>query len=63
MLFGIKEMREFAENHEDERVRILWRRLEETRSKNARWCDEIAKMCNEVKCLREQLKKSNDNSE
>lgn len=59
MLFGIKEMRKFAENHEDERVRILWQRLEEARSKNARWCDETAKMRNEVKYLREQLARKN----
>ena len=41
MKFGIAEMREFAENHEDDRVFLIFRRMEEARSKMAQWCDEV----------------------
>ena len=44
MRFGVKEMKEFAENHEDERVRKLYQRLAEARSKNAQWCAEVARL-------------------
>ena len=37
-LFGIPEMKEFAENHSDPRVKAMFRRLNESMSKNARWC-------------------------
>jgi hypothetical protein len=34
-LFGVKEIKDFAENHDDERVRIMYRMLVETRDKRA----------------------------
>lgn len=37
MKFGYFEMKEFAENHEDERVRIMYTRLCKARSDNAKW--------------------------
>lgn len=52
MKFGYKEIKEFAENHEDERVRIMYRRLCEARSKSAKWCDEVEKLKEENKQLR-----------
>ena len=39
MKFGIPEIKKFAENHEDERVRIMYARLCKARSDNARWCE------------------------
>lgn len=44
MKFGYKEIKEFAENHEDERVRIMYRRLCEARSKSAKWCEEVERL-------------------
>jgi hypothetical protein len=44
MKFGIVEMREFAENHEDERVYLIFKRMEEARSKMAQWCDEVNRL-------------------
>jgi len=44
MKFGLIEIKEFAENHEDERVRIMYRRLCEARSKSAKWCEEVEKL-------------------
>ena len=52
MKFGHKEIKEFAENHEDERVRIMYRRLCEARSKSAKWCDEVEKLKKENEQLR-----------
>lgn len=54
MKFGYKEIKEFAENHEDERVRIMYRRLCETRSKSAKWCDSLAKAEKEIEKLKEE---------
>lgn len=54
MLFGYKEIKEFAENHEDERVRIMYRRLCEARSKSAKWCDSLAKAEKEIEKLKEE---------
>ena len=52
MKFGLIEIKEFAENHEDERVRIMYRRLCEARSRSAKWCDEVEKLKEENKQLR-----------
>ncbi len=41
-LFGIKEIREFAEHHDDERVRIMYQRLVESRSKQAQQSERIS---------------------
>ena len=43
MKFGMQEIKEFCENHEDERVRIVYKRLQEARSKNAQWCEALEK--------------------
>ena len=40
--FGLAEMQQFVEAHSDSRVRAIWRRLVEARSKNARWCEAAA---------------------
>ena len=42
MKFGIPEIKAFAEHHEDERVRIMYARLCEARSKNAKWAELLA---------------------
>jgi len=47
--FGIQEMREFAQNHEDIRVQSIWKRLEETRSKLAKFQEYIVKLEQELK--------------
>ncbi len=60
MKFGYKEIKEFAENHEDERVRIIYRRLCEVRSKSAKWCDETVKLKLENTELKQQLQESGD---
>lgn len=60
MKFGYKEIKEFAENHEDERVRIMYRRLCEARSKSAKWCDETVKLMLENTELKQQLQESGD---
>ena len=49
MLFGLPEMKVFAETSSDPRIKALWARLEEARRKNALWC-------NEVNTLRDQLR-------
>jgi hypothetical protein len=41
-LFGVKEIREFAEHHDDERVRIMYQRLVESRSKQAQQHERIS---------------------
>ena len=43
-IFGIPEMKDFAEEHEDPRVVAIWLRLEESRKKNAEWCDEAIRL-------------------
>lgn len=43
-IFGLPEMRAFAENHEDPRVVAIWLRLEDARRKNARWCEQVKQM-------------------
>jgi hypothetical protein len=40
--FGIFEAKEFCENHEDQRVRSLWKWLCHCRAKNAQWCEALA---------------------
>ena len=60
MKFGYKEIKEFAENHEDERVRIMYRRLCEARSKSAKWRDETVKLKLENTELKQQLQESGD---
>ena len=49
MLFGLPEMKVFAETSSDPRIKALWSRLEEARKKNALWCEE-------VNTLRDQLR-------
>jgi hypothetical protein len=49
MLFGLPEMKVFAETSSDPRIKALWARLKEARKKNALWCEE-------VNTLREQLR-------
>lgn len=52
MKFGVKELREFAENHKDERVRVLFKRLEESRRKNAAWCQKVAELEDKIESMR-----------
>jgi hypothetical protein len=40
-LFGIIEIKDFAENHDDERVRIMYQRFVESRSKQAQQHERI----------------------
>ena len=41
MRFGIFEMREFAKQSDDERVKAMMRRIEELTSKCARWNEAL----------------------
>ena len=54
-IFGLPEMRAFAENHEDPRVVAIWLRFEETRRKSAEWCDEAIEQRNRAKELETKL--------
>jgi hypothetical protein len=60
MKFGYKEIKEFAENHEDERVQIMYRKLCETRSRTAKWCDAAVAAETRVKELEQELHKAGD---
>lgn len=53
--FGIPEMREFAMAHGDQRVYLIWLRLNEARTKNALWCSETVKLRAEVDRLEDIL--------
>ncbi len=44
MIFGLKEMKEFAGSSGDPRVKALWKRLGESMSKNAKWCDRVREL-------------------
>ena len=39
--FGYAEMRDWAEQSDDPRVKAMWRRLEACRSKTAMWCEAM----------------------
>ena len=54
-LFGASEAKEFCEQHEDERVRLVWKWLCECRSKNARWCAALENEKEKVRRVREDL--------
>ena len=54
--FGILEMREFAKDHSDPRVRLMMQRLDETRSRSARWCDSTQRTKQEFLELRKLAK-------
>lgn len=60
MLFGIPEIKEFAENHEDIRVRIIYKKLCEARSKNARWLEALNKANETIALLTNERKTIND---
>ena len=49
MLFGIFEMKEFAKNHEDERVKLMMRKIEELTNKAARQHETILKLENDIR--------------
>lgn len=44
MIFGLKEMKEFAKSSDDPRVKALWKRLGESMSKNAKWCARVREL-------------------
>ncbi len=50
-LFGTKETKDFAENHDDERVRIIYQRLVESRSKQAKQHERILSLESQVAAL------------
>jgi DNA repair ATPase RecN len=50
-LFGIKEMKAFASDSDDERVKALWKRLMESTSKNALWAAEATRLQKKVQEL------------
>jgi|688.fasta_scaffold903758_1 hypothetical protein len=50
-LFGIKEIKDFAENHDDERVRIMYQRFVESRSKQAQQHERILSLESQVAAL------------
>jgi hypothetical protein len=49
MLFGIFEMKEFAKNHEDERVKVMMRKIEGLTNKAARQHETILKLENDIR--------------
>jgi hypothetical protein len=49
MLFGLPEMKVFAETSSDPRIKALWARLEEARRKNALWCEEVNTLRNQLR--------------
>lgn len=51
-VFGLREMREFAEDHADPMVRAIWGRLEDARSKIAIWCEEMNRLEARFKTLK-----------
>ena len=56
--FGYFEMKEFAEQSDDPRVKAMWRRIVELRSKCARWCEALSQRDREI----ERLEKGRDAS-
>lgn len=60
MKFGYFEIKEFAENHEDERVRIMYKRLCKVRSDNAKCTEVINKKDAEIKRLKEDWSRDID---
>lgn len=54
MKFGLPEIKEFAENHSDERIRIMYAYLCEARSKNAKWCEALAEATSTIRHLIEK---------
>jgi hypothetical protein len=55
MKFGIIEAKAFCENHEDIRVKLVWKWLCECRSKNAQWCDALEKEKSKVRSYEDFL--------
>jgi hypothetical protein len=55
MIFGLKEMKEFAESSDDPRVKALWKRLGESMSKNAKWCDRVRELEDQVMWMRPRI--------
>jgi len=55
MLFGISEMREFAKNHEDERIQSMMRKIEALMSKIARQHEAVLKIEEELKILSDEV--------
>lgn len=60
MKFGYKEIKEFAENHADERIRIMYNKICETRSRTAKWCDAAVAAESRVKELEQELESAGD---
>jgi hypothetical protein len=50
--FGHFEMKEFAEQSDDPRVKAMWRRIVELRSKCARWCEAVNQRDREIERLK-----------
>lgn len=55
MLFGIPEMKEFAEKSNDPRITALYKRMETSRSLAAKWADAHAKLEAENKKLQSRV--------
>lgn len=53
--FGYAEMREWADQSDDPRVTAIWRRLEECRSKTARWCEDASNAKRHIAALRNEV--------
>ena len=56
MLFGIPEMKVFAESNDDPRVVALYKRMEASRSRAAKWAESHAKLEAENKKLQNRVK-------
>lgn len=55
MLFGLPEMKEFAEKSNDPRITALYKRMETSRSLAAKWADAHAKLWVENKKLQNRV--------
>ena len=53
--FGYAEMRDWAEQSDDPRVKSMWGQLEECRSKNAQWCATVIRANADVDALRAEV--------
>ncbi len=62
-LFGDPEIKEFADSSDDERIKIMWKRIQSSRSNAAKWCEEVIKLRNRnerlLEACREVLNRAN----
>ena len=55
MKFGIQEMQAFARESDDERVKAMWTKIQQSRSNAAKWNARCNELEHEVKQQRQRL--------